>query len=238
MKDIKSILTRIENDIEDHHELDYFWTHSVRYQFILEKILKLNKTGKLLDVGCYPFHLGKVLRELGWNIWGISSPHEPINNDPQIKILNIDKEKFPFNNNEFNIVLFTEVIEHILDPEFSLKEIFRILEKNGTLIITTPNKISPLITIRRIFLSGKSNKEKSSIYHYHNKEFTMEGLKKTVKNIGFKIKTAECFVSYTPFRKQKTPDNLFTKIVKNLNYLLMKTFPCLKDTIYLEAIKI
>lgn len=234
---VNHILEKIEKNIRDQKELEYFWTHSSRYQCLLNKLSKYEK-GKVLDVGCYPFHLGKALQELGWDVWGISSPHEPIYDDSQVKILNIDRESFPFEDNQFDMVLFTEVIEHLLNPQFSLKEIYRVLKKNGILILTTPNKISLLIAIRKIFLSGKGEKEDSSIYHRHNKEYTMEELKKTIEELGFKIKTAEYLISYTPFRKRKIPDPAFIKFIKFINFILMKLLPFFQDTLYLEAKKI
>jgi len=48
----------------------------------------------------------------------------------------------PFANNEFDCIILGEVIEHVPNPDFLLREIRRVLKKKGTLIISTPNLVS------------------------------------------------------------------------------------------------
>ena len=50
-----------------------------------------------------------------------------------------DGKKFPFDDDTFDIVVSFETIEHIKDYEWFLKEIRRVLKKNWTLIMSTPN---------------------------------------------------------------------------------------------------
>lgn len=54
------------------------------------------------------------------------------------KTLYGDIEKIPFKSNSVTIVLCSEVLEHVKDYKKSLKEMFRILKNNGTLILTVP----------------------------------------------------------------------------------------------------
>jgi SAM-dependent methyltransferase len=44
----------------------------------------------------------------------------------------------PFGDNEFDIVLCTEMLEHVPDPQAVLSEIQRVLRPGGRLIMTTP----------------------------------------------------------------------------------------------------
>lgn len=46
--------------------------------------------------------------------------------------------KLPFKDDSFESVVSFEVLEHIFNPEAFLKEIFRVLKTNGTLLITAP----------------------------------------------------------------------------------------------------
>ncbi len=53
---------------------------------------------------------------------------------------NIENDRFPFSDNVFDLVIFAEIIEHLLnDPCRVMREIKRVLKPNGTLILTTPN---------------------------------------------------------------------------------------------------
>lgn len=48
-----------------------------------------------------------------------------------------DVHEMPFKDGEFGVVLCTEVLEHVLNPTRALKEISRVLKKEGLLILTT-----------------------------------------------------------------------------------------------------
>lgn len=55
---------------------------------------------------------------------------------------NMELERFPYPDDEFDVVLFCEVIEHLLlDPAFVLAEVHRVLKPGGRIIVTTPNLV-------------------------------------------------------------------------------------------------
>jgi ubiquinone/menaquinone biosynthesis C-methylase UbiE len=47
--------------------------------------------------------------------------------------------KYIFKTNSFDTIFMTDVIEHLVDIDFALKEIKRVLKPNGNLIIITPD---------------------------------------------------------------------------------------------------
>ena len=49
-------------------------------------------------------------------------------------------EQLPFEDESFDLVLCTQVIEHLLDPAAGMAELVRVLEPGGRLIITTDNR--------------------------------------------------------------------------------------------------
>ena len=51
-------------------------------------------------------------------------------------ILNI-----PFEDNVFDVIISSEVIEHVTDTYKAMRELFRVLKPGGTMVLTTPNKI-------------------------------------------------------------------------------------------------
>ena len=64
---------------------------------------------------------------------------------------NLEK-KLPFKNNSFDIIICTETIEHVQKPDFLVKEFYRILKKDGKLVVTTNNYNSLLwLTIERLW---------------------------------------------------------------------------------------
>jgi SAM-dependent methyltransferase len=55
-------------------------------------------------------------------------------------VFNIERERFPFEDDRFDVVLCCEIIEHLTaDPLAALWEIKRVLRQDGVLVLTTPN---------------------------------------------------------------------------------------------------
>lgn len=201
---------------------------------------------RVLDVGCFPYHLGAAMELMGHEVYGISSSHEPIHSK-RIKICNIESDRFPFESGFFDLVIFTEVLEHLpQSPTHAIKEMARVTKKGGHILLTTPNIARSINRLK--LLLGKSvtyplshlleeNGKGSNIYHRHNREYTLRELETLVKHAGWKIKEASYFVSYTPLRRRVKPDSLPLKLGKWANYLLMLAFPTLRDTLLVLAKK-
>lgn len=55
----------------------------------------------------------------------------------------IEYEGIAFGDNSFELVIFSEILEHLrIDPLSTLREILRVLTPGGTLILSTPNLYS------------------------------------------------------------------------------------------------
>ncbi|KKO20381.1 MAG: two-component response regulator [Candidatus Brocadia fulgida] len=59
-----------------------------------------------------------------------------------VSACDINLEPLPYPDNSFDCITLIAVIEHLIDPYHSLKEITRVLKTGGTLIIGTPNVAS------------------------------------------------------------------------------------------------
>ena len=56
------------------------------------------------------------------------------------KLFNSETELYPYEDATFDVVLFCEILEHlIVDPIKAIAEINRVLKQGGYLILTTPN---------------------------------------------------------------------------------------------------
>ena len=52
-----------------------------------------------------------------------------------------DLAALPFGDAAFDVVLSTEVVEHLRRPEQGVKELCRVVKPGGILLITTPNRV-------------------------------------------------------------------------------------------------
>lgn len=106
-------------------------------------------------------------------------------------------KKLPFNSEFFDVVTCFEVIEHLPGhPLDLLREIKRVLKKDGTIIICSPNLLSTARKIRfllgrhpYIFLDMWLN-EKFDKYYGHYREYTRKEHQILLERAGFKqVKT-------------------------------------------------
>jgi len=145
-----------------------------RALIFLENYIKTEKTDKitLCDAGAYPFTFLKVAKLFYPNIrlYSVGIHEEdlvPDNIKRSVDLLNVNldpwvcmppnKETYPTEipllDNGCDLIIFMEVIEHLYNPVFVLKEFYRILKPGGQLYLTT-NNISYLPGIFRVLRGG------------------------------------------------------------------------------------
>ncbi len=105
------------------------------------------KNKRILDLGCgiggYSLQFYKEAREL--TAADIKKPEILLRRCPRIKFLKFDAcKKFPIKSKKFDLVFCSSTIEHVGNPLFMLKEINRVLDKDGKLILTFPPFYSPV----------------------------------------------------------------------------------------------
>lgn len=102
---------------------------------------------------------------------------------------NVENDLFPYADCEFDVVIFAEIIEHLLnDPCKVLREIRRVLKPGGTIIVTTPN-VARLENIARL-LSGENIYDPYSgygPYGRHNREYNRHELVTLLQFEGFDV---------------------------------------------------
>ncbi|HEX8137155.1 MAG TPA: glycosyltransferase [Pyrinomonadaceae bacterium] len=105
------------------------------------------------------------------------------------KQFNIEEDSFPYEDATIDVVLFCEIIEHLLsDPVHALVEIRRVLRPGGTLVITTPN-VARLDNVCKI-IGGENIYDPYSgygPYGRHNREYNKHDLHRLLTANGFRV---------------------------------------------------
>ncbi len=99
------------------------------------------KNGKVLDVGCGNGRYLDGMKKLGWNVKGVEFNESAVAvcNLSQLDVHHGDLASAKLPNNTFDVINVSHVIEHVPNTKEFFAELARILKKNGTLIIKTPN---------------------------------------------------------------------------------------------------
>lgn len=102
-----------------------------------------------------------------------------------------DVEKgLPFPSEQFDIVVCKEVLEHLIDPEFVMHEIHRVLRGNGYTFISVPNHFWYYFRFRILLGKGlimpwDANGAWHDWDYFHIRFFTFEGFKALIKTAKF-----------------------------------------------------
>lgn len=142
----------IEHYQKDAVEFDYFeekkgaTAHDERRvkEYIISKVQKTAES--ILDVGCGNGWVAKKFLSKGKLVLSLDvsavNPSKAKELYPSEKHFGVVADSFqlPFNENSFDCVIASEIIEHVVDPKEFIKELFRVVKKGGRLIITTPYK--------------------------------------------------------------------------------------------------
>lgn len=102
-------------------------------------------------------------------------------NGRRIHLAMADVTRLPFQDNSFDFIVCSEVLEHVPNWQKALLEFYRLLKPNSTLIISTPNKLSMYGLTRypgRLLLGSK---------HPYDKWENYFELRSALTNTGFTI---------------------------------------------------
>lgn len=166
-----------------HWELLRFWREKHEYPVRL-LAPSINKTDKVLDLGCGDGKLTSVLASLAGEVRAADNQERALKfarilvDAANVEFTRLDLcAPLPFKNGEFDMVTLFDVIEH-LPPEKQtalFSEIERVLKPGGFFALTTPNRLN-----LKTLLWGRFVKSE-----YHEREFSFRELRDMAASAGF-----------------------------------------------------
>ena len=133
----------------------------------------------LLDVGCNIGTLLEVAQKRGWNAQGIDINKEAIE-EAKKNNLNVECTTIENIKEMFDVIIMNDFIEHVSDPNDTIKRAKALLKEQGLLFIVTPD--IDTITFKILQKHWFHLKPKEHIYY-----FTKETITKMLKNNGFTL---------------------------------------------------
>lgn len=225
------MLNKLKNNLlEKNFFMPQWYSIFVNPYFIVRKALFENikafsKTiegnKKILDVGCDI----KPYKKLFANNEYIGIDIKGGGHEDQAKTVDkfFDGENIPYNDNEFDIIICTEVLEHSQNPNKLMSECQRVLKNEGKIYLTMP-----------------------FVYHEHEvpydfRRYTQYGHKKIFEENGFKIKKIisttgifrVCGQLLSTFIFENTPKSTLLKTILSFFILMpIQVFSILLDKIF------
>lgn len=142
----------------------------------------------ILDAGCGEgFTMNRLTKEkIGEKIEGVEYSKDALTLGkklfPSLTFKEGSAYDLPYEDNSFDLVILTEVLEHLNEPEKALKEALRVSKKN--ILVSVPNE--PFFMLGN-FLRGK-NISRLGNDPGHINHWTIISFQKFLKNNGLEIK--------------------------------------------------
>lgn len=169
----------------------YDWVNDTKYPEKLFHLLRANKVAgivnkythndhlNILDVGCGTGLItrqlnSKSITALDINPWALERAKLNINKDNVNFILG-DAEELPFLDEKFDIVVCTEMLEHVVRPDLALECINKVLKPGALLIGSVPSK-NYIWKFRKVTTTTSPVQEP-----FHN-NYTIKGFKPLLSN--------------------------------------------------------
>lgn len=188
---------------------DYINPQQNSHYNIASNVISIKNTNStILDFGCGPLDKVGVLKNLGYDCYGIDDYNDPwhLKDDNQKKIYDFAKKlNIPLytsiselkNENKdlkFDIILLNDVIEHLHDsPRFLLNELNKLLKEDGCVLFTVPNALNLKKRIKVIFGLTNYVSYESLFFHEsdnfrgHVREYSKGCLKKMSDYMNYDI---------------------------------------------------
>ena len=184
---------------------DYLKVHTSRFAETVRLLQQIARPGlRIIDLGSYGSLVPALRDVLGMTDITLTEPYheqKPASEDSYLqnarngvrypfRVDRFDIEgPFPYGDAHFDVVIFTEVLEHLSrDPLQTMSEINRITKQQGYLVLSTPNCAS-IRSVVRILRGGNPNiypvYQRQPSTDRHNHEYVPWEVRELLGNCGF-----------------------------------------------------
>jgi ubiquinone/menaquinone biosynthesis C-methylase UbiE len=183
--------------------------------WMYEELKRLPRNARILEVGCGDAAFTKSLAEYSSCVTGIDLSAQQIERNtrayPELFFLQHDvAERLPFRDDSFEVIWCSEVLEHLFDPGFALREMQRVLVPQGKLLVTVPHHG----WFKNVLIALFKWEEHFAPTQPHLRFFTRGSLSELAADAGFReIETRTCGMN-KPVRDWFIATNILLKARK------------------------
>jgi SAM-dependent methyltransferase len=177
------------------------------------KDIAINAT--ILEVGCGDGSFTRNLGEHSSRVTAVDISASQIKRNaiahPEIRFVQHDvAQPFPFVDGDFDVIWCSEVLEHLFDPSFAVREMQRVLAPGGRLLVTVPYHG----VFKDVLIALFKWDEHFSPTNPHIRFFTRKTLSRLAVSAGFvEVETTTCGMN-KPLRDLIVATNILLKARK------------------------
>lgn len=164
---------------------------------ILHKLIP-DDVKKVLDIGCGSGGLAKILQAKDKTVFGVDISSTALDQaKPYLYdsfCFDVQRDDWPAELMEqnFDLIIASEVIEHIFQPSDFLEKTKLLMGREGSLVITTPNFLFWKNRFKMLF--GKFRYEQKGLLDFgHIRFFTLKTVREIFNKAGFTIQQEQHF---------------------------------------------
>jgi ubiquinone/menaquinone biosynthesis C-methylase UbiE len=179
-----------------------------RARIMLEE-LELRDDDKILDCGCGDgFYLHLISQISNCELYGLDVDPNALASarrnlgGRKVTLIEGNVTSLPFENDFFDKIILSEVLEHVQDDAQALHEVRRVLKLGGFVLITVPNRNYPFLwdpvnKAMELFMGRHiKNGFWSGIWHQHLRLYSLDDLRNLIKDVRFDLVKIEGLTHY------------------------------------------
>lgn len=147
---------------------------------------------KILEVGCGEGKFAQNLITENREIWGVELNTKAAETASSFlyRVFDgpIEQNIDNLPDNYFDLIIFNDVLEHLIDPSSVLEQIRQKLKTNGEILASIPNLRFAKVTYNLIFKKDFTYTEFGILDSTHLRFFTIKTMKNLFENTGYKVK--------------------------------------------------
>ena len=117
-----------------------------RLRWTINEFLSGQKPTKMLEVGCGDGTMLNLLVASGIDARGVDASSSGIERCAaaglRARCLDVSVDGLPFGDDEFDMVVSLETLEHLMNPYYALQEVRRVLSPGGRFLCSVPNPLT------------------------------------------------------------------------------------------------
>jgi SAM-dependent methyltransferase len=158
---------------------------------ILIEIMAMTTGRRFLEIGCAGGAFLSAARKLGFEAQGVELSEDASRFAKEkfgLQVFVGELEDAHFPDGSFDVVFMGDVIEHLSDPITTIREIHRVLDKKGMLVMGLPSQTNNLFSRLGFAVYGMLGRSATvSLPPYHLFEYRPHSLRFLLRLCGFQI---------------------------------------------------